>query len=133
MRRPACAPALALALAAAGLACTGREAGAVQPMMLAQAGAADPNEDDSSQRDQKRSPEPADDQPSPPEEVDRGLDVPPRLGEVRRMDAFDAVEDEGRRRAPHPAAIDYPDHDVVVCEAGCDKTAGSIVYMKRRE
>jgi hypothetical protein len=49
------------------------------------------------------------------------------------MDAFDAVEDEGRRRVPHPAAIDYPDHDVVVCEAGCDKTAGSIVFMKRRE
>jgi hypothetical protein len=129
MRRPACALALALALALTGLAGAGGEAGAVQPSTMAQAASAAPDEDDS----QERSPEAADDQQGPAQGEDRGLEVPPRLGEVRRMDAFDAVDDEGRRHAPHQAALDYPDHDVVVCEAGCDKTAGSIVYMKRRE
>jgi hypothetical protein len=58
--------------------------------------------------------------------------LPLRLGASRRIDRFDAVDDD-RKRAPHPAALAHPGHDVIVCEAGCDKAAGSIVYMRRRD
>lgn len=42
--------------------------------------------------------------------------------------AFDAA---GSSRA-HPLAASYPDHNVVVCEAGCPKGRNSIVYMAPR-
>jgi hypothetical protein len=53
---------------------------------------------------------------------------------VRRADAFDAEADEtGGTRPPHALQLAYPDHDVVVCEAGCDGPAGAIVYLQKRQ
>jgi hypothetical protein len=115
---------LALALAlTGGLVCVGENAGAVQPATLAQAGREAPPDDGPSQPDEERS--------APSEDEIPGPDVPPRVGERRRIDPFDDT-DEGPR-TPHPATLPYPGHDVVVCEAGCDKIAGAIVFMKRRE
>jgi len=56
------------------------------------------------------------------------------LGMVRRADADGLDWDEDSRPwAPHPAQLAHPDHDVVVCEAGCDGSPGSIVYRRKRE
>lgn len=56
------------------------------------------------------------------------------LGLVRRANADGLDWDEDSRpRPPHPAQLAHPDHDVVVCEAGCDGSPGSIVYLKKRE
>ena len=50
-----------------------------------------------------------------------------RLGLVRRADGDGPDWDEDSRpRAPHPQELAHPDHDVVVCEAGCDGSPGSI-------
>ena len=57
-----------------------------------------------------------------------------QLGLVRRADTFaaDAEEADGTRPA-HAVQLAYPDHDVVVCEAGCDGPAGAIVYLRKRQ
>jgi hypothetical protein len=34
---------------------------------------------------------------------------------------------------PHPLQLADPDHDVVVCEAGCDGPAGAIVFLLKRK
>jgi hypothetical protein len=143
MRRPLRVLPLALALALAGPVCVPGDAGAVQPTTLAQAEG--PQDDGPSPPDEERPsptedrpdpnddrPAPADERQAPPEEEIPGPEVPPRAGETRRIDPFDAVDDD-TARTPHPAALAHPDHDVVVCEAGCDKTVGAIVYMKKRE
>jgi hypothetical protein len=138
MRRRSCALALALAFALAGLAWPAGDAGAAQPLIVAQSETEAPPDDGPTQPSEERpdpseeTPEPADmPQPQPDEEI-QGPDVPPRAGETRRIDPFDAVDDDAAR-TPHPAALAHPEHDVVVCEAGCDKTAGSIVFMRKRE
>ena len=77
-------------------------------------------------------PAPPDEVKAPSEEEIPPPEAIPRNGETRRIDALDTADDD-EERAPHPAALAHPGHDVVVCEAGCDKTAGSIVFMKRRE
>jgi hypothetical protein len=134
MRRRSCAFALAFALA--GLAWPAGDAGAAQPLIVAQSETEGPPDDGPTQPTEDRpdpseeTPEPAD-MPQPDEEI-QGPEVPPRAGETRRIDPFDAVDDDAAR-TPHPAALAHPEHDVVVCEAGCDKTAGSIVFMRKRE
>jgi hypothetical protein len=135
MRRRSCAFASALALALAGLAWPAGAAGAAQPVIVAQSETDEPPDDGPTQPNEERpdpseeNPEPAD-MPQPDEEI-QGPDVPPRAGETRRIDPFDAMDDDAR--TPHPAALAHPEHDVVVCEAGCDKSAGSIVFLRKRE
>ena len=132
MRRRFRALPLALALAlTGGLACAGENAGAAQPATLAQAGREAPPDDGPSQPDEER-PAPDDERSAPSEDEIPGPEVPPRVGERRRIDPFDAVDDDAAR-TPHPATLPYPEHDVIVCEAGCDKIAGAIVFMKKRE
>jgi len=36
-------------------------------------------------------------------------------------------------KPPHPLQLACPDHDVVICEAGCDGPAGAIAYLQKRE
>jgi hypothetical protein len=56
-----------------------------------------------------------------------------QLGLVRRLDSFDPDADEASGAAsPHPVQLAHPDHDVVICEAGCDGPAGAIVYLQKR-
>ena len=57
-----------------------------------------------------------------------------QLGRVRWADGFgpDADESSGSK-PPYPLQLAYPDHDVVVCEAGCDGPAGAIVYLQKRQ
>lgn len=57
-----------------------------------------------------------------------------QLGCARRADGFgpDADESSGSK-PPHPLQLAYPDHDVVVCEAGCDGPADAIVYLQKRQ
>ena len=132
MRRRFRALPLALALAlTGGLVCVAGNAGAVHPATLAQARPEAPPDDGPTQPDEER-PAPTEERPAPSEDEIPGPEVPPRVGETRRIDPFDAVDDDAAR-TPHPAALPYPEHDVVVCEAGCDKTAGAIVFMKKRE
>jgi hypothetical protein len=116
---------LTFAIALVGLVCLGSA-----PALLAQSDV-DASEDsgaapaeDGTEVSSEGEAEPGEASPDP--------DVTVRLGDSRRIDAFDAVDDEGGRM-PHPAALAHPGHDVVVCEAGCDKTAGSIVYMQKRQ
>jgi hypothetical protein len=57
-----------------------------------------------------------------------------QLGLVRRADGFDPdVDETSGSKPPHPLQLAYPDHDVVVCEAGCAGPAGAIVYLQKRE
>ena len=57
-----------------------------------------------------------------------------QLGLVRRADGFDPDADEtSGTQLPHPLQLAHPDHDVVVCEAGCDGPAGAIVYLQKRK
>ena len=57
-----------------------------------------------------------------------------QLGLVRRLDSFDPAADEANGAAsPHPVQLAHPDHDVVICEAGCDGPAGAIVYLQKRQ
>ncbi len=57
-----------------------------------------------------------------------------QLGLVRRADGFDPDADEtGGTQLPHPLQLAHPDHDVVVCEAGCDGPAGAIVDLPKRK
>ena len=57
-----------------------------------------------------------------------------QLGLVRRLDSFDPDADEANGAAsPHPVQLAHPDHDVVICEAGCDGPAGAIVYLQKRQ
>jgi hypothetical protein len=142
MRRPIRALPWALALTLTGLACGGGHAEAARPAALAQfqvqAQAEGPQDEGPSQPVDERTepteepPVPVDDVKTPSEEEVPGPDVIPRAGERRRIDPLDTVDDDAAR-TPHPAALAHPEHDVVVCEAGCDKTAGSIVFMKKRE
>jgi len=110
--------------------------GTAEPLIVAQSETDDPPDEGPTQPSEDRpappdeGPEPAD-MPQPDEEI-QGPEVPPRAGATRRIDPFDAVDDDAAR-TPHPAALAHPEHDVVVCEAGCDKTAGSVVFMKKRE
>jgi hypothetical protein len=53
------------------------------------------------------------------------------LGDSRRPDPFDANNE--RPAQPNPAATANPDHDVVVCEAGCDGPRGEVVYKKKKQ
>ena len=47
-----------------------------------------------------------------------------QLGLVRRADGFDPDADEAAVTAtPHPLQLANPDHDIVVCEAGCNGPA----------
>lgn len=133
MRRLFSALPLAFVLALTGPVGVG-SAEAVQPATLAQAGAEAPEDQGPSQPGEEQPPpdQSPDDRQEPPEEQIPGPQVPPRMGDIRRPDPFEAAVDVSQP-APHPAALAYPDHDVVVCEAGCDKTAGTIVYMKKRE
>jgi hypothetical protein len=91
----------------------------------------DASDDDGSGQTEDR-PEASDEAQAAPDDESLGPNLPLRLGDSRRIDPFDAADADGKR-APHPAALDHPGHDVVVCEAGCDKAAGSIVYMQKRE
>ena len=121
MRRCLCVVALAVGLALPAL-LPAMAGVAAQPTILAQA---------------DNQPEPAEDHPDPPAKSrkpsDRASEQAPKFrhGEVRRLDPFDAVDDAAR--TPHPAALAHPGDDVVVCEAGCDQSAGAVVYKKRRE
>jgi len=124
MRRLFCALPSALAFALAMPAHVGT-AEPLRPTTIAQAEAPD----DEEQAPPNKAP---DSRQEPSEEPIPGPQDPPRMGDSRRPDLFDAAQD-ARPPAPHPAALAHPDHDIVVCEAGCDKTAGSIVYMKKRE
>jgi hypothetical protein len=57
-----------------------------------------------------------------------------QLGLVRRLDSFDPDADAANGMAsPHPVQLAHPDHDVVICEAGCDGPAGAIVYLQKRQ
>jgi hypothetical protein len=56
-----------------------------------------------------------------------------QLGCVRRADGFGPDADSSGSKPPHPLQLAYPDHDVVVCEAGCDGPAGTIVYLQKRK
>jgi hypothetical protein len=78
-------------------------------------------------------PQPIEERPEPPNDEIPGSDAPIRQGESRRSDPFDDLDQDGRPRASHPVAAAHPHHDIVVCEAGCDGSAGTIVFMKRRE
>jgi hypothetical protein len=122
------APALAVALAV----CVGNEGSAPwagQPATLAEADAEGSQDEGGAPAEE--TPEPLDEGQAAAGGEDSGSGMPLGLGVTRRMDPFEAAYD--RPRAPHPAALAHPGHDVVVCEAGCDKTAGSIVYMKKRQ
>jgi hypothetical protein len=132
MRRPIRALTWALALALTGFAYAGGNAQAARPAVLAQADG--PQDEGPTQpADERTEPAaPSDEVKAPSEEEIPGPEVPPRVGDTRRIDPLDAVDDDAAR-TPHPAALAHPGHDVVVCEAGCDKTAGSIVFMKKRE
>lgn len=76
-----------------------------------------------------------------PERQDREERPAPRaarhddhLGSVRRADRIEAELEESRAsEAPHAMQLAHPEHDVVVCEAGCDGPAGSIVYLQKRQ
>jgi hypothetical protein len=122
---------LAVALAVALTMCVSKEstAWADQPMTLAEAGTEGSQDDGAAPAEDN--PEPSGEGQAAAEDDGRDLGVPLGLGVSRRLDPSDAADDAPR--APHPAALAYPDHDVVVCEAGCDKTAGSVVYMKKRQ
>ncbi len=122
MRRRSCALLPMFGLALMALVCAGGHPGTVQAANLSQAQAEAPEDD---------TPPPADERPDPADSEIPGPDVPPRMGDTRRIDPFDDLEQQAR--APHPAAAAHPDHDVVVCEAGCDGAAGTVVYMKSRE
>jgi hypothetical protein len=57
-----------------------------------------------------------------------------QLGSVRRADGFEAdAAESGASEASHPMQLAHPEHDVVVCEAGCDGPAGTIVYLQKRQ
>jgi hypothetical protein len=55
-------------------------------------------------------------------------------GESRRVDPFDAAEEEARATSgvQRRAAAANPEHDVIICEAGCDGPPGAIVYRKKK-
>ncbi len=121
-----------------GSLCAGANAEATRPAAFVLAQAEGPQDDGPTQPADERTepneepPAPADEVKAPSEEEIPGPQVIPRVGETRRIDPLDTVDDDAAR-TPHPAALAHPGHDVVVCEAGCDKTAGSIVFMKKRE
>ena len=136
MRRRSRVLASAFVLALAGSVWPVAHGAAAPPLVVAQAETDTPQDDEPAQPNDER-PDPSEDGPEPadmpqPDEDIPGPEVAPRPGETRRIDPFDAVDDDVAR-TPHPAALAYPDQDVVVCEAGCDKTAGAIVFMKKRE
>jgi hypothetical protein len=57
-----------------------------------------------------------------------------QLGSVRQADRFEADAEESRAsETPHAMQLAHPEHDVVVCEAGCDGPAGTIVYLQKRQ
>src|SRR5262245_9799131 len=57
-----------------------------------------------------------------------------QLGLVRRRNSFDPdAEEANGTPSPHPVQLAHPDHDVVICEAGCDGPAGAIVYLQKRQ
>jgi hypothetical protein len=52
-------------------------------------------------------------------------------GAVRRGDGYDPdAEDGGRAGTLHPLQLANPDHDIAICEAGCNGPRGAIVYMR---
>jgi hypothetical protein len=75
------------------------------------------------------SPEP--EMQEPAEEAQNEPETPTRLGESRQPDPFD-VNEEGTL-PPHPATAAYPNHDVVVCMAGCDGPGGTVVSKQRKQ
>ena len=40
---------------------------------------------------------------------------------------------KSKEKKPHPLAAAYPEHFVVVCEAGCSKETAHVVYVERRD
>lgn len=131
MRCRFCALALALAVAPTMYVYVADgTAWAVQPATLAQAGVDASETDGAAPAEDQR--EPSDEGQPATEDQSADLDVPLRQGDSRRVDQLDTADDNGPL-APHPAALAHPDHDVIVCEAGCDQTPGSIVYMKKRQ
>ena len=40
--------------------------------------------------------------------------------------------DGGRAGTPHPLQLANPDHDIAICEAGCNGPRGALVYMRRK-
>ena len=54
-------------------------------------------------------------------------------GAVRRGEGYDPdADDGGRAGTPHPLQLANPDHDIAICEAGCNGPRGAIVYMRRK-
>jgi hypothetical protein len=77
-------------------------------------------------------PEPMPVRQEPAEEPQAEPENPLRLGDKRRLDPFDANDARPVQR-PSPAAAANPDHDVVVCEAGCDGPPGEVVYKQKKQ
>jgi hypothetical protein len=71
-------------------------------------------------------PEPAEPDPAEPQ---ADLPDPPRLGDRRRPDPFDAVDE--RQATPTGPTARGRDEGAVICEAGCDGPRGSVVYKHK--
>jgi|GEM_PF-2749665 len=101
-----------------------------EPIVLAQAGEDQEQEHD---QDQEQGEPPSGRRPV--EHAREGEEAEPEAPvalDRHRSDPIDAAEAE-RELPPHPAAAAYPDHDVVVCEAGCDGPRGTVVYKRGKQ
>ncbi len=120
--------ATALAWLALGLAAALTAGPATQVQASQTVAQATDDEDDGQPPPRSRGPA----QQEPVEEPASELQSPPRLGDSRRPDPFDANDDRPAQ-SPNPAAAANPDHDVVVCEAGCDGPRGEVVYKQKKQ
>jgi hypothetical protein len=57
--------------------------------------------------------------------------TPPEKGAVVRVRA-DIDDPEPSKSVPHPLAVAHPDHDVVICIAGCSRDADRVVYKRKK-
>lgn len=77
--------------------------------------------------------------PAPTAKKDAGSDTPAQDSPRRRPpaeefdDPFATVHIPPRNDPPHPLAVVYPNHNVIVCIAGCGPHTPTIVYIAPRE
>jgi hypothetical protein len=94
----------------------------VRPMMAAEAGDDEGEEEDGQPRGRSYPDEPA----AAPQIA------PKRLGASRRPDPFDVADEPRTAARPLAPAAVQPDDGIVRCEAGCDGPRGTVVYKKKQ-
>jgi hypothetical protein len=67
----------------------------------------------------------------PPDEPEAGPEFPTkRLGDTRRPDPFDAIDEAPATGVKQGSTAERSDTGAVICEAGCDGPSGMVVYRR---